>query len=188
MAIQGLGSVGSKLLDRLFWAGAHVIIADIDEERAARLAAHYGVRRVSPDQILSTECDILSPCATGAILNDRTIPHLRCKAIAGAANNQLLNDHHAVDLKNRGILYAPDFVINSAGLLNVSAELEEMGYHPSYPRAKAQRIYDSLLAIYDIAERNNESTQAAAIALCDYRIKYGIGKRLIPPTFHHTIE
>jgi leucine dehydrogenase len=99
-----------------------------------------------------------------------------------------LRDAHAHALKDRGILYAPDFVINAGGLLNVSAELEEMGYQPALPRAKIHRIYDCLLAIYEIADKNRDSTQAAALALAEYRIKYGIGKRLLAPAFHHTIE
>jgi leucine dehydrogenase len=79
-------------------------------------------------------------------------------------------------------------VINAGGLLNVAAELEDEGYVPPYPRSKAHRIYDTLTAIYEIAEKNQESTHAAALALADYRIKYGIGKRVIPPTFHHSAD
>jgi len=188
VAIQGLGCVGSILADYLFWAGAQLIVADIDSARAKSIASRYDAKIVSPEEILFTECDILAPCAFGGIINDQTIPQFRCKAIAGAANNQLLRDSHGYALKDRGILYAPDFVINGGGLLNVAAELEEMGYSPSFSRNKIHRIYDCLLAIYDIAEKSNDSTHAAAIALGDYRIKYGIGKRLVPPTFHHTIE
>lgn len=188
VAVQGLGCVGSQLVQYLFWAGANLILSDIDAARLKSIAHQYGAKTIPADQILSVECDILSPCALGGLINDQTIPQFRCKAIAGAANNQLLRDHHGITLKERGILYAPDFVINAGGLLNVAAELEEMGYHPGFSRAKTHRIYDCLLAIYDIAEKNNDSTHAAAIALGDYRIKYGIGKRLIPPTFHHIVE
>lgn len=188
VAIQGLGSVGSQLAEFLFWAGAELIIADIDPKRVERLSAKLSAKSVHPDQILFSECDILAPCALGGILNDQTIPELKCRAIAGCANNQLLKDSHADDLKNRGILYAPDFVINAGGLINVAAELEETGYCSLFPRAKTHRIYDCLCAIYDIAEKNHQSTHEAAIALSDYRIKYGIGKRLFSPTFHHVIE
>ena len=188
VAVQGLGNVGANLVNYLFWAGANLIISDIDSERLQRVAHHFGARTVAPGQILSVECDILAPCALGAIINDKTIPQLHCKGIAGSANNQLLRDEHGLILKDRGILYAPDFVINAGGLLNVAAETEEAGYVPMLPRTKAHHIYDSLLAIYDIAEKNNDSTHAAAIALADYRIKYGIGKRIVPPTFHHTAE
>ena len=122
------------------------------------------------------------------MINDQTVPEFRCKAIAGSANNQLLRDTHAQGLKNRGILYAPDFVINAGGLLNVSEELEDAGYNPKSPRYKIHHIYDTLMAIYEIAEKNRESTHNAALSLADYRIKYAIGKRVIPPTFHHTAE
>ncbi len=188
VAVQGLGNVGAVLCDYLFWAGADLILSDIDENKAKRLAAKYGARTVSVDQILKVDCDVLAPCALGAIINDQTIPHLRCRAIAGSANNQLHRDHHANMLDEKGILYAPDFVINAGGLLNVSAELEETGYLPTWPREKAHRIYDTLLAIYEIAEKNRESTHNAALALADYRIKYRIGKRVFPPIFHHSTE
>ena len=179
---------GGVLADHLFWAGAELILSDKDEKKLTRIADKYHAKTVSPDQILSTECDVLAPCAAGGIINDQTIGAFRCKAIAGCANNQLLHDSHAQALKERGILYAPDFVINAGGLLNVAEELEDEGYNPKIPRYKAHHIYDTLLAIYEMAEKNNESTHAAALALAQYRIKYAIGKRVIPPTFHHTPE
>lgn len=188
VAVQGLGSVGSILCEYLFWAGADLIVADVNESKAQQIAAKAGARVVSPEQIVQVDCDVFAPCALGAILNDQTIPHLRCRIVAGAANNQLHRDHHAQMLQEKGILYAPDFVINAGGLLNVSAELEETGYLPTWPREKVHRIYDVLLAIYEIAEKNQESTHNAALALADYRIKYQLGKRVFPPVFHHTIE
>ncbi len=188
VAIQGLGNVGSNLTHYLFWAGANLILSDVDPAKAERLAAQYGAKTLPSAQILSVECDILAPCALGGIINDQTIPHFRCKAIAGGANNQLLRDTHALVLKEKGILYAPDFVINSGGLLNVAAELEEVGYLPTFSRAKIAKIYDCLTAIYEIAEKSRDSTHAAAVALAEYRIKYGIGKRLLAPTFPHMVE
>lgn len=188
VAIQGLGSVGSRLADTLFWAGAELIVSDIDSVKAERIAKQYACRKVSAEEILEVECDIFAPCALGGVVNDHTIPRFRCAAIAGGANNQLLRDVHATELCERGILYAPDFVINAGGLLNVAAELESAGYTPSIPRRKTHNIYDTLLAIYEIAERNGESTHNAALALADYRIKYGIGKRVVPPAFHHVAE
>jgi leucine dehydrogenase len=188
IAIQGLGNVGMHLAEFLFWNGAQLILSDIDPMKLQKIAAKFGARTVPSDQIMKVECDIFAPCAMGAILNDQTIPFLRCKGVAGCANNQLLKDTHAKVLKDRGILYAPDFVINAGGLLNVSVELEDGGYVPTLPRTKVNRIYDTLIAIYEIAGRNAESTHNAALALADYRIKYGIGKRVIPPTFHHSAE
>lgn len=188
IAVQGLGSVGSHLVKHLFWAGADLILSDIDPIKLHLYASKFGARAASIDQILRAECDVLAPCALGGIINDQTIPHLRCRAIAGGANNQLLRDSHANALIERGILYAPDFVVNAGGVLNVAAELEDSGYHPAVPRHKIHHIYDTLLAIYEIAEKNRESTHNAALALADYRIKYGIGKRTIPLTFHHSAE
>lgn len=188
IAIQGLGNVGGYLIDHLFWAGADLILSDIDSAKLDRLAAKYNAKKVAPDQILKTECDVLVPCAAGGIINDKTLPAFRCRAIAGCANNQLLQDTHANALKELDILYAPDFVINAGGLLNVAEELEDAGYNPSVPRYKIHHIYDTLLAIYEIADKNGESTHNAALSLAEYRIKYGIGKRSIPPTFHHSSD
>jgi leucine dehydrogenase len=188
VAVQGLGNVGSPLVDHLFWAGAELILSDTDPVKLQRFAKKYNAKTVPIDQILQVECDVLAPCAMGGIINDKTVPLFRCKAIAGCANNQLLRDVHAQLLRERGILYAPDFVINAGGLINVTEELEDAGYTPTHPRYKIHHIYDTLQAIYEIADKNNESTQSAALALAEYRLKYMIGKRVIPPTFHHTAD
>ncbi len=188
IAVQGLGNVGMNLADFLFWAGADLILSDIDPVKLKTAAKKYGARTLPSSEILFAECDILSPCALGAIFNDTTIPKLRCKAIAGAANNQLLTPAHGDMLRKRNIPYAPDFVINVGGILNVAEELEEEGYKPTSSQFKVHRIYDTLSAIYEIADRNKESTHSAAIALADYRIKYGLGKRTTPPTFHHSVD
>ncbi len=183
IAVQGLGNVGSNLLEHLFWAGAHIIVSDVDEEKGKALAKKYGATFLSPSEILEVECDVFSPCARGGIINDRTITRFRCKAIVGGANNQLEKEEHADLLQLRGILYAPDFVVNAGGLFNVAAELEEEGYHPKRPRDKVEKIYENLLGIYEIAEKNHMSTQSAAAALAEYRIRYGIGKRTKQPSF-----
>ncbi len=183
VAIQGLGSVGGALLGYLFWAGADLIVSDVNENRARALAGKYGASVVSAEEILQVECDVLSPCARGQVIHDRTLTKFACKAIVGGANNQLEKEEHADLLQLRGILYAPDFVVNAGGLLNVSAELEEEGYHPKRPRDKVEKIYENLLGIYEIAEKNRMSTQAAANALAEYRIRYGIGKRTKKPHF-----
>ena len=188
VAVQGLGNVGSYLIEHLFWAGAELILADKDQAKLEMFAAKYAAKTVPADQIWKVECEIFAPCALGGIINDQTIPQLRCRAVAGSANNQLLRDSHADVLREKGILYAPDFVINAGGLLNVAAELEDSGYVPTAPRYKVHHIYDTLLAIYEISEKNRESTHNAALALADYRIKYGIGKRVIPPTYHHSAD
>jgi leucine dehydrogenase len=185
VAIQGLGAVGYDLAKILFWAGARLIVADLDSERCQSIAKFTGAKIVSPEEILKVECDVLAPCAMGAAINDQSIPHLKCKAIAGCANNQLLRDSNADELSARGILYAPDFVINAGGLINVTHELDPQGYSPVVARKKSHRIYDQLMVIYDIAEQNRISTHRAALSLADYRLKYRIGKRIEPACFHH---
>lgn len=188
IAVQGLGNVGGRLAEHLFWAGADLILSDIDPVKLQKFAAKYNAKTAGINEILKVECDVFAPCAAGGIVNDKTLPEFKCKAIAGCANNQLLSDAHARGLKDRGILYAPDFVINAGGLLNVTSELEDEGYNPRIPRYRVHHIYDTLLAIYEIAEKNNESTHQAALALAEYRLKYLIGKRVIPPNFHHSAE
>lgn len=185
VAIQGLGAVGSKLAELLFWHGAKLIICDLDKNKTAQLSAQFDAQVASPEEILFAECDVLAPCAMGGIINSQTIPKLRCKAIAGCANNQLLVESDAEELRKRNILYAPDFVINAGGLINVTDETEKEGYLPSRARLKVHNLYDQLLVIYDIAEQNRFSTHQAAVSLGDYRLKYGINKRVNPIYFHH---
>lgn len=185
VAIQGLGNVGGILAEILFWHGARLIVSDIDWEKTQRIAKKWHAIPCPADDILSVECDVLSPCAMGGIINPQTIPQLRCKAIAGAANNQLLNDLDAELLRQKGILYAPDFVINAGGLINVSLELEEEGYSPIKSRNKIDALFDHLTRLFEISEQNKCSTHQAALALGDYRIKYGVGKRRVMPRYHH---
>ncbi len=185
IAIQGIGSVGVPLAEFLFWRGAKLIISDIDWEKTQRYAKKWGATACPADDILSVKCDILAPCALGGIINPQTIPQLRCRGIAGSANNQLLNDADADLLRLRGILYAPDFVINAGGLINVSLEIEEAGYSPTKAQQKIDQLYDQLIRLFGISEHNNCSTHQAALSLGDYRLKYGVGKRQIPPRYHH---
>ncbi len=185
IAIQGLGSVGSILAELLFWHGAKLIVSDIDWEKTQAMAKKYHAIACPSEDILSEQCDVLAPCAMGGIINPETIPQLRCRAIAGCANNQLLSDQDADELKRRGILYAPDFVINAGGLINVSSEIEEEGYNPLASRKKVDQLYDQLIRLFEISEQNNCSTQHAAVSLAEYRIKYGVSKRRTPPRYHH---
>jgi leucine dehydrogenase len=185
IAIQGLGSVGYELAKLLFWNGARLIVSDIEAAKCQNIAQLTGAEIVSTADILNVECDVFAPCAMGAVINEQTILQFNCKAIAGCANNQLLKDSDADELAAKGILYAPDFVINAGGLINVTQELEASGYNPVLVRNKVHRLYDQLMVIYDIAEQNRFSTQRAALSLADYRLKYRIGKRIEPACFHH---
>lgn len=186
VAVQGIGHVGQCLLDTLFWVGAELYIYDIDKEKNLSFARRYGATPVSVEEIMTLECDVFAPCALGGILNKKTIPYLQCRAIAGAANNQLLHEEDAILLAKRGILYAPDFVINAGGLINVLCELDPKGYDANRSRQKVHQIYNQLLTIYAISQQNNFSTHEAAVALADYRLRYGVGKRRQKICFHHS--
>lgn len=169
VAVQGLGNVGSNLVKFLVEEGAKVIVSDIDQGRVKSHHDQYGVEAVSPDQILSVECDIQAPCALGAIVNDQTIGKFKCKVIAGGANNQLAEARHGDQLRELGILYAPDFVINAGGLMNVFVELE--GYSPELALDKTKKVYDNIKKVYQLAKRDNVGTHVAAERLAEERIK-----------------
>ncbi len=185
IAIQGLGRVGSRIAEILFWHGAKLIVTDTNREHAAKLARQFHAEVVAPDEIFEMPCDVFTPCAMGGVINPVTIERLRCRAIAGATNNQLLTDQDAEELRRLGILYAPDFVINGGGLINVTQETLKEGYNAFEARNKVDKIYDELRLIFDIASQNAISTQKAVMRLIDYRLKYGIGRRVEPIYMHH---
>ncbi len=185
IAIQGLGAVGALLAQHLFWHGAKLIVSDIDWEKTQRLAKLYGATACPVEDIMLAKCDVFAPCALGGTLNSTTIPQLQCSIVAGCANNQLLNESDGELLRERGILYAPDFVINGGGLINVTQELLPQGYDPSVARDKVDAIYGQLLDIFAMADKNNYSTHHAAVAMCDYRLQNKIGCRTQAPVYHH---
>lgn len=185
VAIQGVGSVGRILAEYLFFAGADLIISDINQELCREIAHRMGATIVSPQEILTVECDIFSPCAMGGILNSKTIPNFKCEIVAGAANNQLLSSEDGALLQQMGILYAPDFVINAGGLINVCCEIEPEGYSATLARERIELIYERVMEIFDRSEQQGCSTNDVAIQIGDERLKKKIGKRTIPPVFHH---
>jgi leucine dehydrogenase len=185
VAIQGLGSVGFRIAEHLFWLGAKLVVADPCQEKTDLARTRFNAQVVSIEDILKTECDLLAPCALGGILNPTTIPALRCKAVVGCANNQLLTEMDAKLLKDRDILYAPDFVVNAGGLINVSFEVEEKGYNSRLAKEKIDQIYDTLLKIYDAADEYDCSTQAAVTSMIEYRLTHSIGKREAAVYWHH---
>ena len=163
VAIQGTGSVARSVIAFLMEGGATVTICDIDEERVKTVqATHPGVKTVAPDSIYDVACDVFSPHALGAILNDRTIPRLKCRIVAGAANNQLAEPRHADVLRAKGILYAPDYVINAGGIINVSCELQPGGYNETLALAKIQNIGDALRDVFRASKERGISTGDAA--------------------------
>lgn len=187
IVIQGLGSVGKDLASRLFWAGAELVLADVNEERAAAVARELGARQISVAESFAENCDILAPCAIGNVLNKETIPILNCRAIGGCANNILQTEEDGIALYKRGILYAPDFVINAGGLINVAIELRAEGYNPLQSQKCINTIYDNLLSIFKVSSQSGCCTNQTALKLAKYRISHNIGKRQVEPHFHHSI-
>lgn len=183
IAIQGLGHVGSKLADLLFWAGAHLIVCDVKTHIANDFKYSCGAQVKNPEGFCSVECDILAPCAMGEVINPKTLPLLHCKAIAGGANNQLSDNDIGIQLKKRGILYAPDFIINAGGIINAAAEFEEGGYCPKFSRDKVDHIYDILLNLFQKAEKEDKTTDQVADEIAEYNLLHGVGKRKHPITF-----
>lgn len=168
VAVQGLGHVGSHLLQHLAEAGCELIVADIDAERTRKAAVDYDARVVSVDEIHRVEADAFAPCALGTVLNDRSIPELKARIVAGSANNQLAEDRHGEALRRRGVLYAPDYAINAGGLINIAHE------GPDYDRAAAfahvARIYDTLLEIFRRADAEGLPTNAVADRYAEERL------------------
>lgn len=168
VAVQGVGNVGYYLCQHLHEAGAKLIVTDINQESLDRVVTEFGAQVVPTNEIFSVECDIFAPCALGAIINDDTIPHLKCKVVAGSANNQLKESRHGDILQEMGILYAPDYVINSGGVINVADELE--GYNAERARKKVENIYNIMLNIFEIAKRDGIPTYKAADRMAEERI------------------
>lgn len=184
IAIQGLGSVGHKLAEFLYWEGAELIFSEVNASRLQEYALLYGARNVSPEQFCSVECDILAPCALGATVTPDSIKTMRCKAIAGAANNQLLDESCGQLLVDKGILYAPDFIVNAGGIINAAGEFEPGGYHPVACRNKVDYIYDILCDLFARAAKEGKPTSQMADELAEYNLRHGIGKRLQPIVFN----
>lgn len=170
VAVQGLGKVGYHLCEHLHDEGAKLIVTDINQDAIAKAVAEFGATAVGPNEIYGVECDIYAPCALGASVNDETIPQLKCKVIAGAANNQLKEARHAEVLKEKGILYAPDFVINGGGVINVAEEFNASGYSRDRAYARVGTIYDKLMKVFTIAQEQNITTAKAADLMAEARM------------------
>ena len=170
VAIQGLGAVGLRLAEILFWHGANLIVTDICKEKVTIAEEKYRATYVPPSEILSTPCDILSPSAYGGILNKNSIKTLACRAVVGCANNQLLEKGDALLLSTRGILYAPDYVVNAGGLINVQFELLESGYDPICARNEIRKIYDRLKEVYRYAKTHDCTTEEAAFFIAEEKL------------------
>lgn len=169
VAVQGLGNVGYHLVEYLVKEGAVVSVADIDRDKVKKTCDKFGLTALDPEQIVTSECDVFAPCALGAVVNDQTISKLKCKIIAGGANNQLAEQRHGDALFEMGVLYAPDYVINAGGLMNVFVELE--GYSRERAFEKTTQVYDNLMQVFRISREEKVATQRAADRLAEKRIK-----------------
>jgi leucine dehydrogenase len=168
IAIKGVGKVGMSLAERLSEGGCELIVADVDADATDQAAIDLGAKVVTVDEIHRIDADIFAPCALGADLNARSIPELSCAAVAGSANNQLLSRSDADLLTERGILYAPDFVVNAGGIINIAAE--EGGYTSEKAATMVDRIQQNLTEIFDAASAASINTERAAVQIADTRI------------------
>jgi leucine dehydrogenase len=178
VAVQGLGNVGARLCHHLSSAGAQLVVTDVDPRAVERVVEATRARTVSPEKIYDEEVDVFAPCALGAILDDATIPRLRCKVVAGAANNQLAEERHAAALAQRGILFAPDFVLNAGGVIGASQEgmtLGEPTDRPVYDEALAFKetrlVAEILRAVFARADRDGKTPFESAVEVAKEKIK-----------------
>lgn len=169
VAVQGLGAVGHDVCRLLHEAGAKLYVTDIKKDSIERAVTEFGAIAVAPDEIYKVECDIFAPCAMGAIINDFTIEQLKCKIVAGSANNQLAEKKHGDMLMEKDILYVPDYVINSGGVINVYEEIK--GYNKERAMNRASNIYYTVKKIIEISKRENIPTYQAADRMAEERIE-----------------
>jgi len=169
VVVSGLGHVGLGLAKLLAKAGAKLVVTDIDRSKKA-LAEKLGARWVTPAKALTLPADVLAPCALGGALDHESVPRLQVPVVAGAANNQLADDPIADLLAERGILWAPDFVVNAGGIINISVELERGGYDPERARKRVNGIGDTLRHIYDLAHADDDTPFSAALTLAARRV------------------
>lgn len=168
VAVQGVGHVGYYLCELLHREGAKLIVTDIDAAKVKRVTDEFGARAVAPDAIYGARAEIFAPCALGGIINDDTLPRLTCEIVAGGANNQLAEERHGDELEGGSVTYAPDYVINGGGLINVNAEMN--GWTAERARNKAGEIYDTILRVFEIAAEEKIPSYRAADRLAEQRI------------------
>ncbi len=169
VAVQGFGKVASHLCGHLMEEDTRIVVTDVYESALDR-ARDLGLEVMSPDSILAADCDIFAPCALGGVLNSETIPQLRCRVVAGGANNQLLSDADGEELHRRGILYAPDYIVNAGGIINVEAEMGDAGYSAERAREKTERIHEIMGSVIRTSQTEEISTTTAAARLAEERL------------------
>ncbi len=170
VSVQGIGKVGWHLVEFLYKEGAKIYVSDINNSILQKVSKEFGAIVVDGQDLFDLNVDIFAPCAMGAVLNTNSINRLKCTIVSGAANNQLEHeDEHGNMLKDKGIVYAPDFLINAGGLINVYSEYT--GYNRDIALGQAEKIYDTTLEIFDTASNEGIHTQKAAIMMAEKRLK-----------------
>jgi leucine dehydrogenase len=170
VAIAGTGKVGSDLARRLAAAGCRLTLADVRDDVVVPLATELRADIVEPDRVHAVVCDVFSPCALGATLNERTIPELQCAAICGCANNQLATDEDGDRLADAGVLYAPDYVANAGGVINIADELGPSGYDRERAYARVATIEETVRRVFDRATADGVTPARAADRLAEERL------------------
>jgi glutamate dehydrogenase/leucine dehydrogenase len=170
--VQGAGSVGGALIERLLAARAEVAFSDVTPAAVRHWRDDRGVRYVPSETVLAEVCDVLAPCALGGVLDAASIPKLKCRAVAGAANNQLGEPEDGARLAERGILYAPDYVINAGGAIGITGQ-ESLGWSEVRARREVLRIGDTLARVYDLAQTLGTTTEAAARRIAEEALARG---------------
>ncbi|MEM6640904.1 MAG: Glu/Leu/Phe/Val dehydrogenase dimerization domain-containing protein [Pseudomonadota bacterium] len=168
-AVQGTGKTGEHIIRTLSEAGAKVFVSDINHQRVAHVVDTFGAEAVGLNDIYDVDANVFVPCALGSVINEETVERLKCDVVAGSANYQLESSDWGIELEKRGILYAPDFVINAGDLINVATELN--GYNADRAHARIARIFDTVTRIFDIAERESISALEAANRMAEERIR-----------------
>ena len=172
IALQGAGKVGYYLMKNLVKEGPEILVTDMNPAMVERAVKEFGAKPVGGDEIIDLDCDIFSPCALGAVLNDETIPRLKAKVVCGGANNQFLDEEkHSAALQQRGILHAPDFIVNSGGVINAAEELDAGGYHEDRAAARAQRVFDTTERVFSMAKEQGITPLAAANRYAEERME-----------------
>lgn len=168
VAVKGVGKVGLALVEMLTTEGVEVVVADVNDRATEVASTRFGAKVVAVEEVHTVACDVFSPCALGADLNESTIPELACASVVGSANNQLAVDEDADRLAERAILYAPDFVVNAGGIINIAAETD--GYNLEKANDMVDRIYDNLTEILKASDTLGVSTEKAAEHIAESRI------------------
>jgi leucine dehydrogenase len=171
VAIQGVGNVGYNLAEDLHERGAELVVTDVDTQAVERCVSEFDATAVDADEIFGVDCDIFAPCALGAAINDDTLPQLNCDIVAGAANNQLARARHGEQLRDRGILYAPDYAINAGGLIFVAAAMA--GDSNDFSRRKTEGIYDTMIEIFERADAAALPTNVIADRIVEEKLDIG---------------